>query len=48
MRWFELPEKCKKCKWLKMLGLDMGGNHSMMCHKPHNEKAPCSKFEEEK
>lgn len=46
MKWFDLPEKCKRCKWLKVLNLDMGGNSDMMCRKPHDEEAPCSKFKE--
>jgi hypothetical protein len=44
-RWFNVPEKGKECKWLRILGLDMGGNHQMTCRQPHDEdECPCSMF----
>lgn len=45
-RWSDVTEKSKECKWLRILGLDMGGNHQMTCRQPHNEECcPCSRFE---
>lgn len=32
MRLSEMADKCEDCKWPKILGLDMSGDHQMMCH----------------
>ena len=45
-RWSDVTEKSKGCKWLRILGLDMSGNHQMTCRQPHDEdRCPCSRFE---
>lgn len=46
-RWSDVTEKSKECKWLRILGLDIGGNHQMTCRQPYNEDCcPCSMFEQ--
>jgi len=46
-RFSDVSEKGKECKWLRILDLDVKGNHQVTCTQPSSEDCcPCSKFEQ--